>query len=132
MEDEQPQVDQNISHQNVHTPPANPAHTHTPPANPAQTSAVSTSSNDSEEIVHKEVRRRGSNKNFELARLTANGEKVQVTFNAKGMARSNCTLWSRHIGTTVKENNIIPHCTLNWNQLTPTILNNLWQAVIVS
>ncbi|XP_047306700.1 uncharacterized protein LOC124910128 [Impatiens glandulifera] len=75
-------------------------------------------------------RRRGKNKNTAVGKLKV-GQKMPLKFNpidGKPMC-DNRTIWSRHIGSVIRNPTALPHRTLQWTDLSSTQLDHIWRAI---
>ena len=83
-------------------------------------------------FVESSKQRRGKNKNIELSKRPQ-GSKLSLIFRdkdgrPKGDARR---IWSRHLGTMVRDPAIISHRQYQWKQLSTEQLDLLWRAISV-
>ena len=60
---------------------------------------------------------RGKNNNTALVKLSP-GQKIRLEFNDLGkVSCENDIIWSRHMGTVVRDPTVISHRLLNWEDL---------------
>lgn len=69
---------------------------------------------------------RGKNKNTAIVRMPA-GQKITLEFHEVDSKPhyDNRTFWSRHIGTIIRDSNVIRHRTLHWGDLSSIQLDHM-------